>query len=418
MTRFLFSLYHYVLAVLSAFVFGFPSRKLIVIGITGTSGKSTVVWLLARILERAGYRVAASSSIKFQIADRHWPNTFKMTMPGRGFLQKFLRDAVREKCTHAVIEVTSEGIRQHRHRFIDFAVGVFLNISPEHIERHGSYEKYREAKRTFLQSAKTVVLNTSDAGASFFLVAPRERTVGFHLDDHASNVATSAVRDEFVAENISTSPKGIAFTTKNILVASGLSGRFNVENALAAVAAASAVGVPVEAAVAALKDIAGIPGRFERIPNERGLTIIVDYAHTPVALQSVYETAGTDGKKLTCVLGAAGGGRDTRKRPELGKLAAKFCEHIIVTDEDPYDEDPAQVREAVLEGVRQGGADARAENIADRKVAIRRALEIAPQGSAVVITGKGSEPWMMLAGGKKTPWDDRKIVREITQQPR
>lgn len=419
------NVYHLAWAYLSARYYGFPSRKLVVIGVTGTNGKSTVVWLLARILEHAGYRVAASSSIEFQLAEKRWTNTFKMTMPGRGYLQRFLRDAVRAACTHAILEVTSEGVRQHRHRFIDFAVSVFLNLSPEHIERHGSYAKYRKAKRDFFRRGKTLVLNTGFAEAPFFLQGVgKKRLVAFRAGAQAADVSLPQGSEEFFAENIVATPEGIAFTLRlrsgqavhDIHIAVPISGQFNVENVLAAMAAASAAGVPVEAAIAALQRINGVPGRFERIPNERGIVIIVDYAHTPTALQSVYESVKAEAPTLTCVLGAAGGGRDAWKRAELGKLASQYCEKIFVADEDPYNEDPNKIRDMVMDGARAASYGAHITELADRREAIRKAILATSSGSAVVITGKGSEPWMMLAKGEKLAWDDRQVVREELQK--
>ena len=407
------SFYHYCWSFFSAINYGFPSRKLVVIGVTGTNGKSTVVWLLARILEQAGYRVAASSSIEFQIAEKKWTNAFKMTMPGRGYLQRLLRNAVQAKCTHAVIEVTSEGIRQHRHRFIHFAVSMFLNLSPEHIERHGSYAKYRRAKQNFFSTGKMLVLNTGSLEAPYFLGdVNRKRVIGFRMSDQPVRVMLPEDSEELVAQDCIALPEGIAFTVSGLRASAPFSGRFNIENALAAISAAVAVGVSVETAVSALKNIAATPGRFERILNARGFTIIVDYAHTPTALQSVYEAAKAEASTLTCVLGAAGGGRDAWKRTELGKLAAQYCGHIFVADEDPYDENPANIRAMVMDGARAASYGAHITELADRREAIRKAILATPQGGAVVITGKGSEPWMMWAKGEKRAWDDRQIVRE------
>src|SRR3989339_1950371 len=179
---FVLSIYHYKLALLGALIYGFPSRKLIIIGVTGTSGKSTTVDLITKILERSGEKVASISTIRFKIANKEWKNNLKMTMPGRFKIQKFLRQAVNAGCQYAVLEVTSEGIRQHRHRFIDFDTAVFTNITPEHVERHGSFEKYREAKGKLFQSCKNIhITNLDDKNAEYFLQFPASKKTGYRI---------------------------------------------------------------------------------------------------------------------------------------------------------------------------------------------------------------------------------------------
>lgn len=410
------SLYHLAWAWCAAAFYGFPSRKLTVIGITGTNGKSSTVWILARMLEQSGIKTAASSSIEFQIGDRCFENKYKMTMPGRGRVQKFLHDAVKAGCTHAVIEVTSEGIVQHRHRFIDFDVAAFLNLAPEHIERHGSYENYREAKGElfrYLKPEGTAVINIADKEAPWFLrhVHDGERVIGFRLDSAKPQAKLPPGAAEVVAQNMHVGPHGVRFTFDETRFASPLKGTTNVENLLCAAAIAKEVGVSLPDAAAVAETLSDIPGRLQEIENTEGIRVVVDYAHTPSALERVYQTVHNDAKQMICVLGAAGGGRDKWKRPKLGALAGRFCDVAYVADEDPYDEDPAAIRHEVLEGIKQGGR-ARREEIPDRKKAIETAITQASPGDAVVITGKGSEPWMVVAGGKKVPWDDRKLAKD------
>src|SRR3989344_132646 len=232
------SWYHLVWAFIAAARYGFPARKLIVIGVTGTNGKSSTVYLLARILEEGGVRVAAASSIEFQVGERKWTNAFKMTMPGRGFLQKLLADAVRTGCTHAVLEVTSEGILQHRHRFIDFRAAVFLNLSPEHIERHGSYDAYRSAKGGLFRALKTtvntrhpttIVVNAADKEAGYFLRFPAGRYVGFRLEGRGAVAAVPKNGVEVIARNTSATAEAIRFSLGVPVCASPLRGAFHIE---------------------------------------------------------------------------------------------------------------------------------------------------------------------------------------------
>ena len=394
---FLIDYYHYLLALTGAFLFSFPSRKLIVIGVTGTSGKTTVVDLTTRILEEGGHKVAVLSSIKFKIGEKEWENTLKMTMPGRLKIQKFMRQAVRAGCKYAVLEVTSEGIKQYRHKFIDFAVAVFTNLSPEHIEVHGGFENYRNAKLKLFKATKNIhIINIDDGNAEYFLDVPAKKKYTYGLNQGDIN-------------------------TKNTHFKLQLIGEFNIYNALAAVGVGLSQGISLETCKKALEKVKGMPGRME-IVIKKPFTVIVDYAITPLALEKVYKTLTKNYKlqtnNLICVLGACGGGRDKWKRLVLGKIAAKYCKEIIVTNEDPYDENPQEIIDQVAQGVenirinQQNQHKSAVLKILDRREAIKKALELARSGDTVIITGKGCEPWMCVAGGKKIPWDDRQVVRE------
>ncbi len=397
---FLLSWYHFLLAALGAILYRFPSKKIKVIGVTGTNGKTTVVNLTTKILEEAGYKVASLSSIKFKIGNKEWPNTLKMTMPGRLKLQRFLRQALNARCQYAVLEITSEGIKQHRHQFLDFDIAVFTNLTPEHIEAHGSFEKYRKAKGKLFQATKGIhIINLDDENVEYFLQFPANKKYTYGLNKGDIN-------------------------TKNTQFKLNLIGDFNIYNALAAICVGLSQTVNLETCKKALEKVKIIPGRMEEVIS-KPFKVFVDYAFTPAALEKVYQTLKTEllveakvkkgtkassppeDKKMICVLGACGGGRDKWKRPGLGKLAAKYCNGVIVTNEDPYDENPMEIIEQVVKG-----ASGKAEKILDRREAIREALKLAQTGDTVVITGKGCEPWICVAGGKKIPWDDKKVVKE------
>jgi len=374
----LISWYHFCLAFLGAALYGFPSRKLKVIGVTGTNGKTTVVNLTAEILKEAGFRAASLSSIKFKIGDKEQPNTLKMTMPGRLKLQKFLRQAVDNSCQYAVIEVTSEGIKQYRHCFINFKAAVFTNLTPEHIESHGSFEKYKEAKGKLFQTAKEIhIINGDDPNAGYFMQFPAAKKIVYGLKDK-----------------------------KLLPEAMQLLGEFNAYNALAAIQVGLSQGIDLAVCQRAVAKTEKIPGRMEKVV-EKPFTAVVDYAHTPDALEKVYKTL--TGRKI-CVLGAAGGGRDKWKRPELGRIAGQYCDKIILTNEDPYEEDPAKILSEISVGIPRSQESV--FKIIDRRKAIQKALSLAESGDTVVITGKGSEPWMCVAGNKKIPWDDKEVVKE------
>jgi UDP-N-acetylmuramoyl-L-alanyl-D-glutamate--2,6-diaminopimelate ligase len=369
---------------LGALIYRFPTRKIKVIGITGTNGKTTVTHLLTDILEAAGYKVASVSSLRFKIGEKEWTNTLKMTMPGRMALQKFLRQAVDSSCSHAVIEVTSEGMKQHRHNFIDFDVAVLTNLTPEHIERHGGFERYKKTKGELFKIARNAVINVDDEHAEYFADLCRGKKYGYSVKSNNLGVTTS------------------------------LPGEFNLSNALAAAYAGLSQGVDIETIKLALENFKGMPGRMEIVVKEP-FRVIVDYAHNPDALEKMYKTIkeSMDGRagRMLCVLGAAGGGRDKWKRPVMGKIAAHYCDEIILTNEDPYDEEPGKIIEDIakdIEGFKF------LTKILDRRAAIKKALELAQPGDTVVVTGKGAEPWLMTKEGK-IPWDDREIVRTTMQ---
>jgi len=409
------SIYHYFFAFFSALFYFFPSRRIKVIGVTGTKGKSSTLEFLSRIFEEAGFKVALFSSMKIKIDREEKPNLYKMTMPGRGVLQRFLKKATKKGCQFALIEVTSEGILQHRHKFINFDGAIFVNLSPEHIERHGSFEAYREAKgKLFLATKNIHVLNFDDPNFSFYFKFKAKRKIIFTTKKEISafeeNVEVVQARDIEIGFGKTT------FFIKDTFFKLNLFGDFFLENALAAISMAYAQGVSLGTCAKALKKIKNLPGRMEIVISKPFLGII-DYAHTPDSLLKVYQYLSklkTQNSRMICVLGAAGGGRDRWKRPEMGKIAAKFCDYIILTNEDPYDEDPLEILKDIEKGILSGVFKKQLtyEKILSRKKAIEKGVSIAQKGDVLIITGKGSEPWMCIKGGKKIPWDDRKILKE------
>lgn len=395
--------YHQALAALAATWYKHPSRELTVIGVTGTKGKSTVTELITRILETEGHTVASLSTIQFKIAGTASRNLYKMTMPGRFFVQRFLRQAVSAGCTYAVVEMTSEGAKQFRHKYIEMDALVFTNLTPEHIESHGSFAKYKEAKLSLAarvaesgKQPRYLVANTDDEHGVDFLQFPVEYKLPYSLKD----LSLYSLHKDSVS---------LVFGDTTIRVP--LLGIFNVYNILAAITLTRALGVSLATIDKALRDIPPIAGRVELFStpksSERHITAVVDYAHTPDSLEKLYQ-AFPHTKKI-CVLGNTGGGRDTWKRPEMGAIAETYCDHIILTNEDPYDEDPR----AILEQMQKGIHDlSKVEIIMDRQHAIKKALEYAPHGSTVIISGKGTDPYIMGPHGTKTPWSDAAIVAE------
>lgn len=395
--------YHLTLSYLSALIYHFPSRKIKVIAVTGTKGKSSTVEILSAILEEAGYKVACTSTIRFKIDSQIEENLYKMSMPGRFFVQKFIRRAVNAGCDYVIMEMTSQGAILHRHKFVNIDAFVFTNLSPEHIESHGSYENYIAAKvsiaKTIEKSSKkgrTIVVNADDPESGRFLAIDAERKIEYGLRD---------------SEPYKILPEGLDFTLNGHTVHSPLSGKINLYNILAASAAAKSQGVADQYIISAIGKLSSIPGRLQKIEAGQDFDVIVDYAHTPDSLSKLYEVYA--GRRKVCVLGGTGGGRDGWKRKEMGRIAEENCSEIILTDEDPYDEDPNKIVSDVAAGI----ISKKPLIIMDRRLAIREAISRAKKNDVVLITGKGTDPYIMGTNGSKLPWSDARIAKEELVTP-
>jgi UDP-N-acetylmuramoyl-L-alanyl-D-glutamate--2,6-diaminopimelate ligase len=402
--------YHYLMTTLAAVWYRFPSRHITVIGVTGTKGKSTVTELINTLFEADGRRTAVAGTIRFKVGEATEPNLYKMTMPGRFFIQHFLRRAVDAGCSVAILEMTSEGAKQYRHKWIELDALVFTNITPEHIESHGSFEKYIAAKfelaKGLARSKKPLrrmVANIDDERGSLFLSVPVEEKIPYELKD---------------AELYTLKRDGISLVYKGVTMRLPIAGIFNVQNALAAIKVAEAFSIPLRTVESAFAGMLPIHGRVEQFGSPKDarkhVTAIVDYAHTPDSLTKLYEAFPKDYK--ICILGNTGGGRDTWKRPEMGRIAGEHCDRVILTNEDPYDEDP----HAIVEAMRKGVDDqSKVQVVMDRRVAIRTALYEAPDKALVIISGKGTDPYIMGPRGSKVPWSDAEVVKEeLAKMPR
>jgi UDP-N-acetylmuramoyl-L-alanyl-D-glutamate--2,6-diaminopimelate ligase len=414
------SVYHFTLAFLGALAYAFPSKKLTVIGVTGTKGKTTVCNLIAQILESAGHKTGLATTVNFKVGDKEWINDMKQTMSGRFALQKLLRDMVRAGCKYAVIETSSEGILQYRHRFIDYSVAVFTNLTPEHIERHGSFEKYREAKvKLFEQVAKKEggigVYNLDDPSVGYFLAPSVGKKYGFFTQIRNTN---HEIPNKYQILNVKLDKTGSEFGLGGKKYKMPLIGEFNVYNAAAAICVALSQGVSTENIRDTLSTIKPTPGRFEIIDKGQDFTVVVDYAHEPASLEAVYQTAKelfvkSRESRIIGVLGSPGGGRDRWKRKAMGEVAAKYCDAIILTSDDSYDEPTDQIISEIKSGISNSQfLISNVLEIVDRGEAIRKAVSLARTGDIVLVTGKGGEVTMCVAGGKVIPWSDRKVVEE------
>lgn len=426
--------YHWFLAWLAGFWYNWPSRNLIMVGTTGTKGKTTTAYLVAKILEEAKFKTALISSLEFRIGEERWKNDFKMTMPGRFFIQKFLRQAVKKHCQYAVIEVTSQGILQSRHRFIDWDVAIFTNIAPEHIEAHGGFDNYLDSKKKLFsllsgtyrksETPKIIIANLDDKRGGEFLEYKADKKYGYRIMNNELGIRNYGLNYKIIKpENIKLDEYGIKFEFEGEQFFSKLVGKFNLYNILAAMSFGISQNIHLEEIKRAIEKFCGVEGRMEFIQKEP-FSVVVDYAHTPDSLKAVYETLRSQflksNSKMICVLGSTGGGRDKWKRPEMGRIAAEFCDEIILTDEDPYDEKPLGIIEDIERGFSQilnpKSKILNYQKILDRKEAIKKGIQSAKRGDVVIITGKGAESFIMGPKGRKIPHDDREAARETLRK--
>lgn len=446
--------YHYILAWLAALAYGFPSRKMVVIGVTGTAGKTSTCYLITKMLQAAGHKTGLSSTTIFSDGEKEWLNDKKMTMPGRFYIQRLLRTMVKKNCCYVVVETTSEGIKQFRHRFINYDVVLFTGLYPEHLEAHGSFEKYQAAKgRLFAHLKKgstkyvndsrcvvrprreleklnhrrvfkTIIVNGDDAQSDYFLNFWSEAKLVYSFDPAATEDSWSkrlsgeaVVKDFLVVKGgeVAANAMGTELVINGQKINLKLLGRFNASNALAAATVGLNQLLSLSEIKSGLEQVAGLAGKLELVRAGQNFTVIVDYSFEPQAVAKLYETiALLPHNKIIHLLGSTGGGRDKARRPILGRLAAEHADIVIVTNEDPYDEDPASIINQVAAGAEMAGKIINQDlfKILDRREAIKKALELAEKDDLVLLTGKGAEQAICLANGQKMPWDEREVARQ------
>lgn len=410
--QFIINYYHFSQALAANFIYGFPSRKLKVVGVTGTNGKTTVVELIARILKEAGFKVASFSTIYFQIDEQKKVNQTKMTTLSSFELQKFIKQAKEEGCQWLVLETTSHALDQHRTRGINYLAAVFTNLTREHLDYHKTMEKYRKAKTKLFKKADIHIVNLDDLSAQYFLKLKAKEKWGYGIENTGQE--TESKNLEVVrAEKVKAGPTGASFDVRNLSFNLKLPAKFNVYNSLAAICFALSQKIDLKTAKKALEKVEGIDGRMEWIDGGQPFKILVDYAVTPDSLKKLYqEVKKINPRKIIAVFGSCGE-RDKGKRPIMGEIVGQQADLIIVTNEDPYGEDPQAIIDQVFAGVKKAGKveDKNCWRILDRRLAISKALSLARANDIVVVTGKGAETSMAI-GDKRIDWDDRQVIRE------
>ncbi len=405
--------YHHFRAFLAALRYGFPARKLTVIGITGTDGKTTTVGMTAHILHEGNISCGALSTAFFCVRDSIEWNETQKTSPSPFIVQKFLRRLVKEDCTHAVLEYSSHGLVQGRMAFTFPKIAAITNTSMEHLDYHGTMEQYRKDKAKLFRNAKDVhVLNADDetyetykdipAKKLLYSKHPIQEGAGFWISDiSATPGKTSAkLHGSYFSE--------VWDLTLNI------PGTFNLENALCATAAAHAVGVPIQQCTEALTTFRAAAGRMEQIDEGQPFLVFVDFTVTPKAYEKTLTAVREmieSGKRILVLAGSCGD-RMPEKRPEVGRICSELADIVVIANEDPYTEDPQKIINEVWSGVDQSKTDA--HQIFDRKEAISFLIKKAEPGDVILLCGKGSDTTMWVKDGQ-IPWDEREVVRSLLQ---
>lgn len=395
--------YHLLQAVMATLWYGFPAQKLHVIGVTGTNGKTTTSQFIARILAASGKKVALASTINFQIGEREWVNTSKFTTLSPWKLQRFLREAVDAGCTYAVIETSSHALDQNRVWGIPYEIAVMTNVTREHLDYHVTMERYREAKQRLFRLAKKNVVNLDMEEPAFF------------CDKSGPDLVTYSTRNKeatLFAHDLTLDFKGTGWSVGEERFRLQIPGLFNIENALASLGVAKLLDIDFAVAREAIASIPIVPGRMELVANHINADILIDYAVTPDAFEKLYASVRPlkiPGTKIIHVFGACGE-RDRGKRPEMGTIASTYADIVILTNEDPFYEDPEQI----IDDIEQGVTKKKNKNyfrIFDRRQAIAKALSLAEIGDIVLLTGKGAEVTMAL-GDTRLPWSERQVIEE------
>jgi UDP-N-acetylmuramoyl-L-alanyl-D-glutamate--2,6-diaminopimelate ligase len=401
--------YHLAEAVAANARHGFPARGMQVVMVTGTNGKTTTVSFIASILKAAGYKVGVCSTAYFEINGERIANDLNFTVTNPFKLQAMLARMKQANVEYLVLEVTSHALAQHRVWGVPCDVAVMTNLTQDHLDYHGTMENYAAAKgKLFARRPKYIVLNRDDQWFEFFnQYEAGEQKITYGTDEAAD------ARIERVRLHKDGSDVRLAIDHQvEIRFATNMPGKFNVYNATAAAATAYVMRVDVEHIQRGIEALEGVPGRLERIDEGQPFDVVVDYAHTPDALENLFETLKHLTKKRLIVVFGATGDRDKGKRPIMGGVAVKYADHIFLTDDESYSEDPASIRQMVMEGIEQAGGQDKTTELGDRREAISRAVAMAKRGDTVVITGMGHEQYRIV-DGKRLPWHEPTVVREL-----
>lgn len=392
--------------------FGFPAKGMRVIAVTGTNGKTTTCCYINEILKAAGHKTAMYTTAIVELDGKAQPNKTHRTLPLTEQLLRFLRAAKKAKVDFIVLEVTSQALHQHKLVGIPIEIAVMTNLTQDHLDYHGSMQRYAAAKaRLFNDYMKPTycVLNADDKWYDFFNVQATGQVISYGQDSDATERITKL---KLAADG---NVWKLSNSNHNIELSSPLAGEFNAYNASAAAAVGQILSLAPAAIAKGVANLKLVPGRMERIDAGQDFTVWVDYAVTPDALEKVLKAGHAAASGKVHIVFGATGDRDREKRPQMGKIAAKFADKIYLTNDETYTEAPEAIRDAVYEGIRAGDGLKKAKIIADRKLAIKTAFAAAKAGDVVILAGIGHQDSRNL-GGKNVPWDERQIARQLLKK--
>jgi UDP-N-acetylmuramoyl-L-alanyl-D-glutamate--2,6-diaminopimelate ligase len=389
--------------------YGNPAKNLKVIAVTGTNGKTTTVNYINEILKEAGLITAMFSTAVIEVAGKRQINDLNATVADTARMQEFFRDAKKAETDYVILEITSHALHQHKLDGVPIEAAVMTNLTQDHLDYHKTMQAYAEAKGLlFARDPKFIVLNRDDEWFDFFdqfQASALKMTYGEHEEAEAKIDYVKLYKKGSEATLV------IDHQTK-LHLATALPGKYNVYNMSAAASVAYLLGVKLTDIVEGIANLEGVPGRYERVAEGLGYDVIVDYAHTPDALEKLLEAAKSVTKNRVILVFGATGDRDKGKRPLMGEIAARFADRIILTDEESYNEDPTQIRDQVRDGIERANGNGKLTEIADRREAIEKALSIAKKDDTILITGMGHEQYRIV-NGEKLPWNDGDVVRQI-----
>lgn len=389
--------------------YGNPARHLKVIAVTGTNGKTTTVNFINEILKEAGFKTAMFSTALIELDGKTKVNNLNATVGTTSRMQRFFRAAKKAKVDYVVMEFPSHAIDQHKLDTVPVEVAVMTNLTQDHLDYHKTMDHYAATKaKLFAKEPKYIVLNRDDEWFDYF----DKYTAGIHKITYGKHDdAEAKINDVKLYRKGTEAFVTIDHQTK-LELATNLPGEFNAYNMVAAASVAYLLEIKLNDIQEGIANLEAIPGRFERIEAEVPYDIVVDYAHTPDALEKILTATKKVTKNRVILVFGATGDRDKLKRPIMGEIAAKQADRIILTDEESYYEDPAAIRAQVLGGIEHAKGSMKVTEIADRKEAIEKALSVAKKGDTVLITGMGHEQFRII-NGKRQPWNDGDVVREL-----
>lgn len=390
-------------ALLCAAFYGYPARKLQLIGVTGTNGKTTTTMLLHGLFRRAGLTAGLIGTVENRIGDKVYPAS--LTTPDCKDLHRMFAEMVEAGCTHCIMEVSSQALAQRRVDGCRFALALFTNLTQDHLDYHGTFENYMQAKRMLFCMADTAILNADDAYAAEMVKDINVKVITFSAHQDDSN---------YIAKNIICTAGGVQYE----LLGRGdigrvqvkIPGHFTVYNSLGAAVCAIESGLLFDQVLALLAKSEGVPGRVEVVPTETEYTVLIDYAHSPDGLENVISSLREVAERRIITVFGCGGDRDRDKRPKMGKIVGDLSDVAVVTSDNPRSEDPEKIIEDILAGMT--ACKARIKTLPDRTSAIRWALQHAKKGDVILLAGKGHETYQILNTGK-IHYDEREVVAEI-----